>query len=111
MFAAGRPGGVEVRFGVAQLCRLEPRDPCAARFRRRRAVLRRRTRSRTRQRPRVETQAARHRVDRHDMGDDADGLDIPLFAETAGDDAAIPPFAEATGIVAYAMNDLDHDLR
>jgi hypothetical protein len=75
---------------------------------RRGAVLRWHARLRARQRHRIETQAARHRVDRDDVCDDADGLDILLFAEIGGDDTAIPPLAEATRIVTHAMNDLDH---
>ena len=71
-------------------------------------MLRRRARLRTRQR--VPAQAARHRVNRDDMRDDADRLDILLFAETGGEDATKPSLAEAAGIVSHAMNDLDHDL-
>ena len=56
-------------------------------------VLRRQARLRLQQRQLVETEAARHRVDRDDMGSGADGLDILFFAKTGSDDAAKPSFA------------------
>src|SRR5260370_42630768 len=44
------------------------------------------------------------------MRNDADGLDILLFAETGSDDAAKPFFAQAAGVGPYPMRDFDHDL-
>src|SRR5262249_40590988 len=41
---------------------------------------------------------------------DADGLNISLFAETGGDDAAKPTFAETAGIGAHPMDDFDDGL-
>jgi hypothetical protein len=43
------------------------------------------------------------------VGDHADNLDVLLLGETAGDDTAIPPLAEAARIGPHAMHDLDDD--
>ena len=74
-------------------------------------VLRRQARLRLQQRQLVETEAARHRVDRDDMGSGADGLDILFFAKTGSDDAAKPSFAETPSIGTYAMHHFDDDFR
>src|SRR5262249_46252320 len=50
-------------------------------------------------------------VDRDDMGDDAHGLDILLFAKTGGDDTAKPALAETAGVVPYSVHDFDHAFR
>jgi hypothetical protein len=109
MFAAGRPAGIEVALGFAQIRRLEPRHPGAALFGAGRPVSRRHPRFWLRQRRQVETQPARHRVDRDDMRNDADRLDILFCAETASEHAPKPTFAEAAGIGAHAMYNLDND--
>jgi hypothetical protein len=54
---------------------------------------------------------ARHRIDRDTVSDDRNDLDIMLLGETAGDDTAIPAFAEAGRIGPQAMDDLDRELR
>src|SRR5215469_3368039 len=45
------------------------------------------------------------------MRNDADGLDIVLFAEPGGDDAAKPALAQVSGIGAHAMDDLNDAFR
>jgi hypothetical protein len=57
------------------------------------------------------TEAARHRVDRDDMGSGADGLDILFFAKTGSDDFAKPSFAETPGIGPHAMHHFDDEFR
>lgn len=43
------------------------------------------------------------------MGNNADGLDILLLAETGNDNAAKPSLAEAARIGADPMHEFDHD--
>ena len=43
------------------------------------------------------------------MRNDADGLDISLYAETSGDYAAKPSSAEPAGVGPHAMHYLDDD--
>jgi hypothetical protein len=70
----------------------------------------RRTRLRVRQRRHINPQPASHRVNRDDVCDHADDLDVLLLGETAGDDIAIPTLAEAARIGHQAMHHLDDDL-
>jgi len=45
------------------------------------------------------------------MGDDAQGLDILLFAETGDDNAAKPALAETAGVVSDSVDNFDHAFR
>src|SRR5262249_8991413 len=103
------PSRVNPRLSFAQLRRLQPRDPGAARLGTGGPIVRRQARFWFRQGQHVETQAARHRVDRDDLSDDAHGLDILLVAETASNDTAKPWLAETAGVGPYPMDEFDHD--
>src|SRR6516165_1993153 len=94
----------------AEIRRLDPRNPGVTTLCTAGPVLGRLARSWLRQGQRLEPNAACHRVDRNDMGDDADCLDIFLFTEAAGDVIAKPALAETPRVGAHAMNDLNDDL-
>src|SRR5215470_6844177 len=94
----------------AEIRRLDPRNPGVTTLCTAGPVLRRLAWSWLWQGQRLESNAACHRVDRNDMSDDADCLDIFLFAEAGGDDIAKPALAETPGVTAHAMNDLNDGL-
>src|SRR5215472_16704509 len=85
---------IEPGLHFAEIRRLDPRNPGVTTLCTTETVLRRLSRSWLRQGQRLESNAACHRVDRNDMGDDADCLDIFLFAEAGVDDIAKPALAE-----------------
>src|SRR6516162_10943005 len=94
----------------AEIRRLDPRNPGITTLCTTGLVLRRLARPWLRQGQRLEPNAACHRVDRNDMGDDADCLDIYLFTEAGGGDIAKPALAETPGVTAHAMNALNDGL-
>src|SRR5215472_13523989 len=101
---------IDPGFRSAEIRRLDPRSPGITTLGTTGPVLRRLARLRRRQGDRLEPNAACHCVDRNDMGDDADCLDIFFFAEAGGDDIAKPALAETPGVGAHTMNNLNDGL-
>src|SRR5215471_17244732 len=110
-YVCGRPAHrIDPGLHFAEIRRLDPRDPGVTTLCTAGPVLRRLARSWLWQGQRLESNAACHCVDRNNLSDDADCLDIFLFAEAGGDDIAKPALAETPGVGAHTMNNLNDGL-